>query len=264
MNKFEEKINTAWENYQQEKKNELYPNIMLLGISGAGKSSLINTVFKRDLAKVSSIKPETYGYENIFYGKDYGLGVNLVDTAGYEMNQENNYLDSIKQILKRGIKNKSTGEYEMIHIIWYCISIPNERIEDIDLKILKDISCNPQIRNRVCVVFTKCDLDTEDSEKAVLFKQILHERVSQSLPCFETCNDSDLPLDIQNLIKWSANQIDNKDLREKFVASQMHDLNAKKEQANKAIKFSTAAAGVAAASPIPFSDAVILVPTPSE
>lgn len=45
MNKFEENMNAAWEKYQSEKKNELYPNIMLLGISGAGKSSLINAIF---------------------------------------------------------------------------------------------------------------------------------------------------------------------------------------------------------------------------
>lgn len=49
MNKFEENINAAWKKYQSEKKDELYPNIMLLGISGAGKSSLINSVFKRNL-----------------------------------------------------------------------------------------------------------------------------------------------------------------------------------------------------------------------
>lgn len=36
MNKFEENINAAWKKYQSEKKDELYPNIMLLGISGAG------------------------------------------------------------------------------------------------------------------------------------------------------------------------------------------------------------------------------------
>lgn len=64
MNKFEENMNAAWEKYQSEKKNELYPNIMLLGISGAGKSSLINAIFKRDLAKVSNVKPETKGYGN--------------------------------------------------------------------------------------------------------------------------------------------------------------------------------------------------------
>ena len=37
MNKFEENINAAWKKYQSEKKDELYPNIMLLGISGAGE-----------------------------------------------------------------------------------------------------------------------------------------------------------------------------------------------------------------------------------
>ena len=54
--------------------------------------------------------------------------------------------------------------------------------------------------------------------------------------------------------------IDDKDLREKFVASQMHDLKAKRKQANEAIATAVTAAGAAAAIPIPFSDAAILVP----
>lgn len=257
MNKFEENMNAAWEKYRSEKKSELYPNIMLLGISGAGKSSLINTVFGRNVADVSNVKPETEGYENIYYGKKFGLSVNLIDTAGYEMNQENNYYESVKKILDRGISNQ---ENEKIHIIWYCISIANERIEDIDIKILRTICSNTQIRNRVCVVFTKCDLDTEDSKKAKILRKILQDKVSQDLHCFETCNDPELKLDIQKLIKWSAEQIDDKDLREKFIASQMHDLNAKRKQANEAIAVAVTAAGAAAAIPIPFSDATVLVP----
>lgn len=110
MNKFEENMNAAWEKYQSEKKNELYPNIMLLGISGAGKSSLINAIFKRDLAKVSNVKPETKGYGKIYYGKQYGLSVNLIDTAGYEMNQGNDYYESVKPILENGIENEHSGE----------------------------------------------------------------------------------------------------------------------------------------------------------
>ena len=129
MNKFEENINAAWKKYQSEKKDELYPNIMLLGISGAGKSSLINSVFKRNLADVSNVKPETQGFDNIYYGQKYGLSVNLIDTAGYEMNQGDTYGNTVNETLKNGVRN------EKIHIIWYCISIANERIEDMDIKL---------------------------------------------------------------------------------------------------------------------------------
>ena len=42
MNAFELKIEESWNQYRLEKANQLYPNIMLLGVTGAGKSSLIN------------------------------------------------------------------------------------------------------------------------------------------------------------------------------------------------------------------------------
>lgn len=86
MNDYEKKFNEKWHKYQTEKKN-MYPNIMLLGTSGAGKSSLINTVFRKDIAPVSDVKPETHSYDTIYMGATYGNTVNLIDTAGYKMGQ---------------------------------------------------------------------------------------------------------------------------------------------------------------------------------
>lgn len=70
MNKFEENMNAAWEKYQSEKKNELYPNIMLLGISGAGKSSLINAIFKRDLQRFPTLNQRQRGTGKYIMGNN--------------------------------------------------------------------------------------------------------------------------------------------------------------------------------------------------
>ena len=42
MSDFRKKVEEDWESYKKDKSKELYPNILLMGISGAGKSSLIN------------------------------------------------------------------------------------------------------------------------------------------------------------------------------------------------------------------------------
>lgn len=70
MNKFEENMNAAWEKYQSEKKNELYPNIMLLGISGAGKSSLINAILKEIWQKFPTLNQRQRGTGKYIMGNN--------------------------------------------------------------------------------------------------------------------------------------------------------------------------------------------------
>ncbi len=41
---FQEGLDKAWQEYVKTQREKKYPNIMLLGISGAGKSSLVNRV----------------------------------------------------------------------------------------------------------------------------------------------------------------------------------------------------------------------------
>ena len=259
MSDFRKKVEEDWESYKKDKSKELYPNILLMGISGAGKSSLINKIFRVNLAKISNIRPETRGF-NFYNGKDYSMTVNLIDSAGYEMNQGKTYLKEINNILANGMR--VSGEVEYIHVVWYCIPITNKRIEDIDIKMLKNFTTNTTARDKVCIVFTKCDEDTEDGEVANEFRRILEKECNYKFPSFETSTDPefDEPLQLSELLNWSANAIDDDDLRKKFIGSQMHDLELKHREAKKIIVASTASAAGIGAVPIPFSYSVLLVP----
>ena len=66
------------------------------------------------------------------------------------------------------------------------------------------------------------------------------------------------------MIKWSASVIDDADLRNNFIAAQMKDLEVKRKYAEKIIVTATVAAGAVGVTPIPFSDAVLLVPVQVE
>ena len=254
MNDYERRINEEWERYQKQKAHELYPNIMLIGPSGAGKSSLINRIFRGHIAEVSNVKPETEGYNNIYWGKDHNSSVNLIDTAGYELGKADTYYPEIKRTIDSGING------ERVHIIWYCIPITNERVQDMDKQILDKLLAEPDIRKRICIVFTKCDQDSEDSEKANALKNALVS-MGITIQCFETAaKEISYDLDLKKLIQWSAQAIDNEDLRNKFIAAQMADLDVKRETANKIIAAAAVTAGGIGAVPIPFSDAALLVP----
>ena len=253
--RFEEEIKKKWNNYQEEHRDEFYPNIMLLGASGAGKSSLINKVYGANIAGTSNTRPETRGHFTIYYGKDCGRSVNLIDTAGYELGQGDTYYEDIhKELTER-------KDLNFVHVAWYCISVANERVQDMDIEILKKLMREESIRKRLCVVFTKCDLDSDDDEKVNELNAAAEKKLGFPFKYFRTSSSSDTmdELDLNLLIKWSADRIDDKDLHRAFIAAQITDLDAKKKEAQMVIAECTAAASAVGAIPLPFADAPLLV-----
>lgn len=257
-NRYEQILRKDWEKFNKE--NQLLPNILLLGATGCGKSSLINTIFHKQVAAVNDVSRGTEDFQT-YRGKDYDIGVNLIDSRGYEMEDGKGesftkYAASVDTLIK---ENRQKKPLEQIHIVWYCISILG-CVQEYDRQVLMKLLNEPNLRNRIGVVLTKCDEDDSEGSEAKIFKNIIKEDFGFSLPIFEVSTDLTLDLDVENLIEWSASQIDDKDMREAFVASQIVNLKKKRETAAKEIAGFSAAAAAIGAVPIPFSDAALLVP----
>lgn len=227
QNKFQEGLNKAWKDYLQAQREKKYPNIMLLGISGAGKSSLVNYIFETDEAKTSNVAPETKGYCNFYDGHKYETKINLIDTAGYELDRSESYYASIAEALH------SKYDGEPIHVLWYCLSVGNERIEEIDLRVLRSLMEMDGIKDRLCIVFTHCDLDDNESSKLQAFRKVLQNNGLNGLPSFEASIDPRVESQLCGLIQWSTEQLKDEDFRQSFVGSQMVDLELKKKEAEK-------------------------------
>lgn len=252
---FREEFETEWENYQLEQKEMISPTIAVLGISGAGKSSLINTVFGFEIAKVSDVEPLTSGFK-LYRGSEYKKPINLIDSAGYEITQGGTYCNNIVRLVNEGIDG------ENIHVLWYCIPITNKRVEEMDTDNIKALCSSGNIRGRLCVVFTKCDQDNEDGSIAAAFKKKIRTICGEDIKCFETSSSDEMDdqLQLEELISWSASVIDDEDLRVRFISSQMQNLEAKKAAVSTVIKTAAAASAAIGITPIPFSDAALLVP----
>lgn len=251
---YEEDLEKEFEEFQ---KNNEMPTVAILGCTGCGKSSLINTVFGENLAEVSHSKPQTQEFRLYPGDKKKEIYVNLMDSKGYELSDGTGeqYLAKLKAAIddysKKGIA---------INVAWYCIAVGKNRIEEIDEVLLKGISEMEGLKDKVMCVITKCDIDDESGSIAKSYKEQLKEKFPK-LKAYEISTDKEIDLDLKELIRDTKDILTTDGQKRSFITSQKRYIDLKKEEAEKAITKYVIGAGAVGASPIPFSDAILLVPT---
>ncbi len=145
-------------------------NILILGKSGCGKSSLLNYLWGAKIADVAAGRPVTPESDNSGQGiyphppvMLDGLQLVIHDSWGMEANKAEKWKDLIqKESRKRDASDKIS---DWIHTVIYCVSAKGARIEDFELKSI--ISPLISEGNRVLFVLTKSDI-ASDNEKESL------------------------------------------------------------------------------------------------
>lgn len=243
------------EEYKRIKESIKKPNILLCGATGVGKSSVINYIFGRTVAKVAAGEPVTRGIHK-YESKE--VSVVLYDSEGYEIGNEriSQFRENVINIIDKK-KEESTDMNDYIHLVWYCISAANKRITDLDIETINDMQ-NKKVK--VGVLLTQIDSIDEDELDDLIntLKIELNE-----VDFFKVSIDKDVPeeyLDWESLIDWSINNLD-EILRSGFIKALESTLDKKKKFINTRIvpKYGATAAGIAA-TPIPLSDAAVLLP----
>ncbi len=247
--------------YERQKKALQMPNLMVVGVSGAGKSSLINRIFGKDVAPVGAGVPITKGI-NKYETEKYP--VVFWDTEGYEVSGDGTKdKTNFDNVIKPQIEKMNSGELkDRIHLVWYCIPISNHRVTDYDKS---NIQWFKEHNMKIAIVFTKCDNDNElpngRGMEATGFKDSI-ERVVSGLRFFETCAEKeDLLFDLEDLLDWSVEALPNDQMRQSFVSAQKISIKEKRKIAYSIVGGAAATtAATAVLNPLPLADTILIVP----
>ena len=149
-------------------------NIILIGKTGIGKSTLINGVFefpKDGGAKTGDGKPITQEYEEFISDKRKYL--RLIDSRGIEIGE--NGVDAVFNSTKELIEKRAReGDPDkLIHCIWYCFRSSDLRFENIEKETLSLLMSQYNDNKLPIIIVITQNYDDEKTE--IMTKMINEE-----------------------------------------------------------------------------------------
>lgn len=134
-------------------------NVLIMGKTGTGKSSLLNYICGEPICEKGVGKPVTGEgiYESIV--KFNNQDVRLFDSWGIEAGKVDRWKALITDALKKHGTQRSIQDW--FHSIIYCIQAGGGRVEDIDVEIIKQFLDEGY---KLTIVLTKADQVSEEDE----------------------------------------------------------------------------------------------------
>ncbi|PRR82385.1 YcjF family protein [Clostridium vincentii] len=249
-------VNELFNKIIEEEKKIIPANIMLIGKTGVGKSTLINNIFRESLAETGIGRPVTQYLKKI---TKEGIPINLYDSRGLELDQEiqKKVRNDINAEIDRIHNSRDINTENLIHVVWYCINAASNRIEDFEIEWIKELAQ----KIPVVIVLTQSFSDnSKELEKYIDNLNLDIRGIQRVLAEPIKFGSVELPeFGLVELVEKTY-QILPQGIRRAFNNAQKVDIKRKVDEATKwALGYITTSFGVGF-SPIPFSDATILVP----
>lgn len=239
-------------------------NVVVIGKTGVGKSTLINSVFGENVAEVGLGRPVTQSIRKL---EKEGTPLAIYDTPGLELQGDHsaeNLLEQVTNLINDGIQSEDVNQ--AIHCIWYCINTASSRVEPTEMNFLRKLGENTKRCNVPVILVLTQAFSKKKTEEMVTALRKENLPVRQVVPVL--AQDYEISEDypkikafgIDKLVELMSELLPDT-VRDTFIALQIASIDLKRKRARAAVTAAAGAAALTGASPIPFSDAAILVPT---
>lgn len=156
-------------------------NIIIAGITGAGKSTLINAVFGEDFAATGKGRPVTMEIREY---SNSDVPVRIWDSIGFEIGNDQSGVSktkaSIAKIKQTIEEQASKNQADHIHAIWYCINQGCNKYQPAETEFVKELH---SIGVPFIIIVTQCI--EEDDELAREIEKINRQNGMTDIPVIE-------------------------------------------------------------------------------
>lgn len=168
---------------ETEKIDDIFDiaNIIIAGVTGAGKSTLINAVFGNDFAATGKGRPVT---QEIREYCSPNAPVRIWDSIGFEIGNGNDGISktkaSIEKIKQTIEQQASKGDPDRIHAIWYCINQGGSRYQPAEADFVKELY---SMGVPFIIIITQCIDDDDEFVKEI--EKLNHKNGIMDIPVIE-------------------------------------------------------------------------------
>ena len=261
FNIFDKIKDIDFEGQIKKKKGEMKNlNIIVAGKTGVGKSTLLNAIFGKDLAKTGIGTPITQDCTKYTLND---CSITIYDTKGFETGENNHEEQIFKKIFEL---NSGSNTDDYIHICWYCIADMGNRIEPNEVKFINDVL--QYMKVPVIIVLTK-SLGGKNPDTKLFIEKIEKEFSGMRINIIPVMAKAmDVKTDYGEM-KVNQHDVDKlvditreilpASVRLTFETYQVVDIEPKIKNARKLVITYAGAVSAAAFQPLPIADAPIMM-----